>query len=356
VSTIVRLNKKIYDAKRFTKGGFQHEDLFFTDGSTPSDEILRQFLDICERTGGAVAVHCKAGLGRTGSLIGCYIMKHWRWTAHETIAWLRICRPGSIIGHQQEWMEAKEKVMWAEGEAETDKRKTAKCTYPVYSLRLKKLLLLEEAAKKKGRGDSFNKIVNKVEQIKIEDESTNEDDENNGNLPLITSIKSKKESAREDNDNAKESSASAKEDEENGNMTQGDHLNQIKARKQTQSLGNGIRVENLRGHFLGQQQQPQPQVRQPKQHLRPAQLHHSHARVKSMPCVVRTSTTASPATASSSSTASTRATAPPASPVRAAVGVRSSRVLVTPKPLASTSSSSNSTGSSLSARKTNAVR
>ena len=32
VSTIIRLNKKIYDAKRFVKGGFQHEDLFFIDG------------------------------------------------------------------------------------------------------------------------------------------------------------------------------------------------------------------------------------------------------------------------------------------------------------------------------------
>ena len=65
--------------------------------STPSDEILQQFLDICENAPGGIAVHCKAGLGRTGSLIGCYVMKHWRWTAHETIAWLRICCPGSII-------------------------------------------------------------------------------------------------------------------------------------------------------------------------------------------------------------------------------------------------------------------
>jgi len=46
VSTIVRLNKKIYDAKRFTRGGFQHVDLFFTDGSTPSDDILARFLDV----------------------------------------------------------------------------------------------------------------------------------------------------------------------------------------------------------------------------------------------------------------------------------------------------------------------
>ena len=46
-----------------------------------------------------------AGLGRTGTLIACYMMKHFRMTAHETIAWLRICRPGCVIGHQQTWVE-----------------------------------------------------------------------------------------------------------------------------------------------------------------------------------------------------------------------------------------------------------
>ena len=70
VTCVVRLNKKIYDCKRFTNAGFQHEDLFFIDGSTPPDSILKRFLEICEATPGAVAVHCKAGLGRTGSLIG----------------------------------------------------------------------------------------------------------------------------------------------------------------------------------------------------------------------------------------------------------------------------------------------
>ncbi|XP_063993293.1 dual specificity protein phosphatase CDC14C isoform X4 [Diachasmimorpha longicaudata] len=113
VTTIVRLNRKIYEATRFIEAGFDHKDLFFADGSTPTDSIVRQFLKISENTPGAIAVHCKAGLGRTGSLIGCYIMKHYHLSAHETIAWIRICRPGSVIGHQQSWLEEKEKSLHA---------------------------------------------------------------------------------------------------------------------------------------------------------------------------------------------------------------------------------------------------
>ncbi|XP_070252194.1 dual specificity protein phosphatase CDC14A isoform X7 [Myotis yumanensis] len=105
VTAIVRLNKKIYEAKRFTDAGFEHYDLFFIDGSTPCDNIVRRFLNICENTEGAIAVHCKAGLGRTGTLIACYVMKHYRFTHAEVISWIRICRPGSIIGPQQHFLE-----------------------------------------------------------------------------------------------------------------------------------------------------------------------------------------------------------------------------------------------------------
>jgi cell division cycle 14 len=48
--------------------------MYFDDGSNPSDEIVRHFIrlseDVIERQGKRVAVHCKAGLGRTGVLIG----------------------------------------------------------------------------------------------------------------------------------------------------------------------------------------------------------------------------------------------------------------------------------------------
>lgn len=66
---------------------------------------------------GAIAVHCKAGLGRTGTCIGAYLMKHYRFTAREAIGWMRVCRPGSVIGPQQEFLESIQTRMWEEGEA-----------------------------------------------------------------------------------------------------------------------------------------------------------------------------------------------------------------------------------------------
>ncbi|RVE51659.1 hypothetical protein evm_003631 [Chilo suppressalis] len=115
VNIVIRLNKKLYNGKVFSNAGITHYDLYFPDGSCPPRNILFKFLQISEDSDGAIAVHCKAGLGRTGSLIGCYIIKHYRMTAREAIGWMRICRPGSVIGQQQDWLEQLEPWLMKQG-------------------------------------------------------------------------------------------------------------------------------------------------------------------------------------------------------------------------------------------------
>ena len=52
IKTIIRLNNKTYDKKDFIDAGIEHIELYFPDGSTPPEMILKRFLEICEtRTG-----------------------------------------------------------------------------------------------------------------------------------------------------------------------------------------------------------------------------------------------------------------------------------------------------------------
>ncbi|KAG5459421.1 MAG: protein-tyrosine phosphatase-like protein [Olpidium bornovanus] len=105
VTLTLRLNNKLYDRRKFLDAGIDHMELYFPDGSCPSDQILQKFLDIADNQPGVIAVHCKAGLGRTGTLIGAWFMKEYKFTAAEVIAFLRVLRPGSVVGPQQNYMQ-----------------------------------------------------------------------------------------------------------------------------------------------------------------------------------------------------------------------------------------------------------
>nr|XP_020022037.1 dual specificity protein phosphatase CDC14A-like [Castor canadensis] len=205
VTAIVRLNKKIYEAKRFTDAGFEHHDLFFLDGSTPSDNIVRRFLNICENTEGAIAVHCKAGLGRTGTLIACYVMKHYRFTHAEIIAWIRICRPGSIIGPQQHFLEEKQASLWVQGD--------------IFRSKLKNRPSSE---------GSISKILSSLDDMSI-----------GGNLSKIQNVERFGENNLEDDEDVEMTTS----------ITQGDKLRALKSQRQPLSSPScALRSDDMKGH------------------------------------------------------------------------------------------------------------
>jgi cell division cycle 14 len=117
VRAVVRLNEACYDAGEWEQEGLAVADLPFDDCGPPPAAVVAKFLAIAEGVPGALAVHCKAGLGRTGTLIALYMMKHHGFTARQAMGWLRIVRPGSVIGPQQQYLCASESVIRAAGEA-----------------------------------------------------------------------------------------------------------------------------------------------------------------------------------------------------------------------------------------------
>ena len=116
VTCIVRFNSKCYDRNIYLAAKIRHVDLFYEDGANPPESILQSFLQLCEGESGVIAVHCKAGLGRTGTNIAAYMIKHYGYTAKESTAWCRVCRPGSVVGPQQQYLMSVEPRLRAEGE------------------------------------------------------------------------------------------------------------------------------------------------------------------------------------------------------------------------------------------------
>lgn len=130
IGLVVRLNSHLYSPTYFEALGITHLDMIFDDGTCPSLSVVRKFIRLAHETitikKKGIAVHCKAGLGRTGCLIGAYLIYRHGFTANEVISFMRFMRPGMVVGPQQHWLHLNQgtfREWWIEERVERRLRK-----------------------------------------------------------------------------------------------------------------------------------------------------------------------------------------------------------------------------------------
>ena len=109
IKNIIRLNENTsYDKNLFEDNNIIVHDLYFEDMTTPSIDIIKKFLNIISKypVEEIFAIHCKAGIGRTGILICIYLILRLNFKPKYAITYLRIMRPGSIMYHQGLFLES----------------------------------------------------------------------------------------------------------------------------------------------------------------------------------------------------------------------------------------------------------
>ena len=136
IGLVVRLNNELYSPSYFTALGMAHIDMIFEDGTCPPLPVVRKFIKIAHHmitvTQRGIAVHCKAGLGRTGCLIGAYLIYRHGFTANEVIAFMRFMRPGMVVGPQQHWLHINQNIFrqWWYEDSVKDKLSLKKAATP----------------------------------------------------------------------------------------------------------------------------------------------------------------------------------------------------------------------------------
>ena len=99
VRLLVNLHGRPHDPARLRRHGLREVHLPVADFSAPSPEQIECGVGaILEAlaAGEAAAVHCGGGLGRTGTVLACYLAGSEELGAEEAIGRVRATRPGSV--------------------------------------------------------------------------------------------------------------------------------------------------------------------------------------------------------------------------------------------------------------------
>ena len=98
VGAVVSLLNIPTDSKIYSEAGFEFLCLPILDGQAPTLQqviTLVKFVDRCIAERKAVAVHCEAGCGRTGTLLCAYLIAKGA-SAEEAIAQVRSVEPSAV--------------------------------------------------------------------------------------------------------------------------------------------------------------------------------------------------------------------------------------------------------------------
>jgi atypical dual specificity phosphatase len=99
VRLLVNLHERPHDPARLARHGLREVHLPVNDFVAPSQEQIERGVEAISwalAAGEATAVHCGGGLGRTGTLLACYLADSEGLGAGEAIWRVRSLRPGSV--------------------------------------------------------------------------------------------------------------------------------------------------------------------------------------------------------------------------------------------------------------------